>query len=331
MKKSIFTILLAMSVIGVLAGCKSSPEPEPDPDDGITGSDGAGADAADNESGIDTFSYSYIGSIGGDSYSYSVTSEDGKQFFVFESMLYPDYGEMTCEADAAFLEQLEQLYKDCRLAEWDGFHKTNTYVLDGDGFSLHITFKDGKTLSAGGENTFPQGYRDFREKLEKAASAMKEKLLEEKRQEKIAEGFTGKLNFMMATFLQQGTSGSDKYEILISTPDVRDKNFDVRITSESGELIPEGTYQYYGTMPADEIDFAGVQALIDKYELITWYNYDETAEDYNNEEWFQISFGFDDGNDLNAMGTKHPEHYDEFRKEFLELIIRMCDNLVPER
>ena len=80
-------------------------------------------------------------------------------------------------------------------------------------------------------------------------------------------------------------------------------------------------------MGEEQIDFASFQALIDKYELINWYNYDETAEDYNNQEWFQISFGFDDGKVLNAMGTKHPEHYEEFRQEYLELIIRICTSL----
>lgn len=323
MKKRIFTFLLAMGMIGVLAGCKSAP----DPDNGISGSDGAGKDAADNESGVDTFSYSYYGSIGGDSYSYSVTAEDGKHVFVYESMLYPDYGEMTTEVDDGFLDRLYQLYKDCRLAAWDGFDKNNEYVLDGDGFSLQITFKDGTELSARGTNAYPEGYSYFRQALETAVSPVREELLEEKRQEQIAEGFPGKLDFMMANFMQRGTSGSDQYEILISMPGVREKNFDVRIISESGELIPEGSYQYYEAVEEEKIDFAAVKALIDKYELIKWYNYDETAEDYNNEEWFQISFGFDDGKTLNAMGTRHPEHYEEFRREYLELIIQMCQSL----
>ena len=86
-------------------------------------------------------------------------------------------------------------------------------------------------------------------------------------------------------------------------------------------------HQYYEAVEADKIDFAGIQALIEKYDLITWYNYDETDEDYANKEWFQMSFGFDDGKTLNAMGTKHPEHYEEFRKEFLELIIQMCSQI----
>lgn len=323
MKKRIITLFIAMGIIGAFAGCKSNPDPE----SGITGSDGAGANAADNQSGVNAFYYSYNASIGGDSYSYSVIEEDGKHFFVYESMLYPDYGEITREVDEEFLEKLTQLYLDCHLASWDGFNKTNEFVMDGDGFSLDITFQDGQSLQARGSNCTPDGYKDFCAKMEELFSTVKQEMLEEKRQEKIAEGISGKLNFMMVNFMQKGTSGSDKYEIFITMPEIREKNFDVRIYSESGELLPEGTYQYYETVEADKIDFAGVQALIEKYDLITWYNYDETDEDYMNQEWFQMSLGFDDDKTINAMGTKHPDHYEEFRKEFLELVIQMCSGL----
>ena len=33
-----------------------------------------------------------------------------------------------------------------------------------------------------------------------------------------------------------------------------------------------------------------------------------------------ISFGFSGGQTLNAMGTAHPEHYEEFRQAFLSLM-----------
>ena len=36
---------------------------------------------------------------------------------------------------------------------------------------------------------------------------------------------------------------------------------------------------------------------------------------------FQLSLGFENEN-LNAHGTEHPEGYDEFRKEFLELLVK---------
>ncbi|MBR5931970.1 MAG: hypothetical protein IKZ95_08115 [Lachnospiraceae bacterium] len=318
MKKRVVTIVLALCLIGILTGCRSGL--------GIKGTNGIGKKAVDNESGVNTFFYSYNASIGADSYSYSVVEKDGKHFLEYESMVYQDYGTMTMELDEAFLDQLTKLYKDCRLAEWDGYDKYATNVLDGDGFSLSLSFRDGESMSAHGSNCAPEGYGTFKEQMEALFTPLAETLLEEARQQQIAEGFPGKLDFIMAYFKQKGDSGSDSYDIFITQPGVRDNNFDVKITSKSGEFIEPGEYQYYTAMDVSQIDFAGVQELIEKYDLIQWYNYDEAAEDYNNSEWFQISFGFDDGKTLNACGTEHPEHYEEFRKEFLELIVKMTKN-----
>ena len=322
MKKRMLVLVLTLGLIGVLTGCKS----QSDRLLGIKGTNGIGKKAVDNESGVDTFFYSYNGSIGGNSYSYSVVEKDGKHYLEFESMLYGDYDTLTMELDETFLGQLTALYKDCRLACWDGYDKYATNVLDGDGFSLRISFRDGESMSAHGSNCEPDGYQDFYQKMEELFTPLREQLLEEARAQKIAEGFPGKLNFIMAVFKQKGTSGNDFYDIFITEPGVREMNFDVQIQSESGEFIEAGSYQYYTAMDASQIDFAGVQELIDRYDLIQWYDYDEAAEDYNNSEWFQISFGFDDGKTLNACGTEHPEHYDEFRKEFLELVVKMTEN-----
>ena len=316
-------IVLAVGLIGVLSGCRS----QGDRLLGIKGTNGIGKKAVDNESGVNTFFYSYDGTIGGNSYSYSVVEKDGKHYLEYESMVYGDYDTLTMELDEGFLDQLTALYKDCRLACWDGYSKYAANVMDGEGFSLRISFQDGESMSAHGSNCTPDGYNEFFQKMSELFTPLRDELLEEARAQKIAEGFPGKLDFIMATFKQRGSSGSDSYDIFITMPGVREKNFDVKIQSESGEFIEPGSYQYYTAVDADEIDFAGVQTLIEKYELIQWYNYDEAAEDYNNSEWFQISFGFDDGRTLNAMGTEHPEHYDDFRKEFLELVIGMTKNL----
>ena len=147
-----------------------------------------------------------------------------------------------------------------------------------------------------------------------------EELREEKRQELVANGFDGTVEFIMATFIQKGASGSDKYEFLLSHQGVRQKNYDVRIHSVSGEFLPPGDYQVYREVPDTCISFDGVQALIDKYRLIEWYNYDKSAENYNDMEWFQLSFDFSGDSHLSAMGTEPPAHYAEFRHDFLQLM-----------
>ena len=46
------------------------------------------------------------------------------------------------------------------LYAWDGFHESNSLVLDGEMFSLEITFADGSSIRAYGTNAFPQHYHD---------------------------------------------------------------------------------------------------------------------------------------------------------------------------
>ncbi|MBQ2412130.1 MAG: hypothetical protein II313_01760, partial [Anaerotignum sp.] len=56
------------------------------------------------------------------------------------------------------MDQLETIVYEHQMYQWDGFSKTDTNVMDGEGFSLDITFMDGTTVSAHGSNAFPSGY-----------------------------------------------------------------------------------------------------------------------------------------------------------------------------
>ncbi len=80
------------------------------------------------------------------------------------------YDENTEREDcvAARIEGGQELYDEiCRLLSenevfaWDGFHKSNSDVLDGGGFSFSMTLDDGNVISASGTNAYPGGYREF--------------------------------------------------------------------------------------------------------------------------------------------------------------------------
>ena len=322
MKRNVLRgVLIAMGILaflGGLFGCNRGPSPL----DGEEGSNGIGDKAKDNTSGIVSFRYSYDGSIGGNNYAYEVKLEDGKVLFTYESMEHWDYGEMTCEVPADVLAGLEAIYREFRLATWDGYSKYNSWVSDGEGFSVSIGFADGASMSAHGTNAFPKGYRDVRARFDALFAPFVEQLLEAQRQAKIAEGIHGELSSVMFTIVQHGESGHDEYHVLLTREGVRTYNFDVRVQSRSGEYLPVGEYSVYRSVPDEVLDFPAIQAMVEQYGLIGWYAWDKAAEDYNNAEWFQISFGFagegdDEGMTLNAMGSEHPEGYDGFRHAFL--------------
>ena len=58
------------------------------------------------------------------------------------------------------------LFAQCSVPKWDGYHRSNTRVLDGTTFSFEAVLADGKTVSASGSNSFPDGYRTFNTALQ---------------------------------------------------------------------------------------------------------------------------------------------------------------------
>ena len=337
MKKTFGKVVAAMGILGLIAsllGCSDKVEIETKGessgteaavdgyDSGLRGSDGAGDSAAVNTSGVTCFYYSYAGSVGGDSYSYRAEKGEEGVVFTYETQTY---GEMSCGVPEDMLKQLNDIYLDMNLARWDGFDKSNTDVLDGDGFYMSCSFEDGGEMSASGSNAYPEGYSEFCDRIDGIFESYVDELMQQAGQGKIDEGVQGSLNFIMANFKQQGASGDDEYNFYITDSESHENNFNVTIKSRSGEFIEEGSYRYYCSLPDEAVNFETIQELIEKYDVIQWYGWDKTADNYDDCEWFQIDFGFDDGS-IDACGTEHPENYDEFRSEFLKTMIGMIKN-----
>ncbi|MBO4298371.1 MAG: hypothetical protein J5998_06200 [Clostridia bacterium] len=68
--------------------------------------------------------------------------------------------------DAAWVRRIQRVIEEYDMISWDGFDKSNPYVLDGEGFRLAFAFDDGSTVSASGENAFPTGYFDAMNSLD---------------------------------------------------------------------------------------------------------------------------------------------------------------------
>ena len=58
------------------------------------------------------------------------------------------------------LDRLEELVGQYRIDRWDGFDKNKKNVSDGSAFTLNITLADGGTVSAHGNNAFPDHYAE---------------------------------------------------------------------------------------------------------------------------------------------------------------------------
>ena len=304
-----------IAFISSLFGCTGTGPEAPAVPSAVQSGDNTGKPA--NENSIVYFCFDYNASMGGQ-FTYTVTQEeDGRIVFSYEDLEHRSSGVMSTEVTRDVTDALEELYRSCKLADWDGFNGSDPDMLDGDGFTLTIKFADGTRLRADGSNAYPTGYRDFTGKLYELLNPFRDKVLNEKRLEKISEGIHGTLSCIMVSLIQRGSSGRDEYFMLISSEGVRDPNFEVRIKSRSGEFLPEGEYKYYKSVPDDILNIAKVQELVEKYNLIEWYDLHGTASDPNNEEWYQIDLSFGDEMKISSYGTEHPTNYKKFRKALL--------------
>lgn len=320
MKKALTIIIGVIIVIFSCFGCFR------DKGDsfGIKGRDGIGDKGKPNSGKLVEFSYSYIGSIGGGSYTYEI--RDNK--FSYELMGHDEYEGMTVTADEGLLDKIKDLYIEAESYKWNGYSKSATKVLDGNGFSVYFRFEDGQTCSASGSNCTPKNYSQFSAGMEELLKPLADDIVERAKQKKIAEGLPGKIDSILFNFVQKGNSGDDKHKFHIYiTDNAEQNNLDIDIHSVSGEFFPEGDLRYFGHLDRKYIDFSKLEELIEKYQLVNWYDYDVAAEDYNNAEWFQIAIGFDDDKCLSAMGTEKPENYDAFRQEFLSYMVQFADSI----
>ena len=120
---------------------------------------------------VKTFWFTRSGMSSAQGRSYSV-KETRRGRFVWIDLYYSCHYvlPMTDEDMTAFSALLHEL----QLTEWNGFRKSDPYVLDGENFALSVVFADGNELSAYGANSFPSGYSDKMRRVEEFFRALME-------------------------------------------------------------------------------------------------------------------------------------------------------------
>ena len=118
--------------------------------------------------GIKNFSFSYsVGCYANGNYSYSVIkTKDGKFIASYKGDGVPEQKASKFPVDETFLIDLEKTLKENNILKWNGFHKSDSNVLDGNGFSFYVRFNDGKSYNASGYESYPKGYREGKNAIE---------------------------------------------------------------------------------------------------------------------------------------------------------------------
>ena len=147
-------LLLLLAALLLLSSCRnltgngkapqpssSPPEPPPEP-----------------SSPLITLSFSESASYFKRVQGYEYRTEDGKYTAYFyidnEDEPYP------VPVDQAWVDTLNGSIGQFGMMSWDGFHGSDSMLLDGTQFSISFTFADGTAVHASGYGRFPENYGD---------------------------------------------------------------------------------------------------------------------------------------------------------------------------
>ena len=109
-----------------------------------------------NDMELKSFSFSLSGMSIDQCRVYSVARTE--EAYQAEYDLYAGRTVFTLRMDGEDIEGLTTIIQSHDLKKWDGFHRTNSLVMDGSSFGLWIEFDDGTTVNATGINEYPEGY-----------------------------------------------------------------------------------------------------------------------------------------------------------------------------
>lgn len=268
------------------------------------------------------------GGVAGIMVKYILSREADGVYFIYDDITSENKDGMKVLVDEELFDKVRSLYDKYEVEKWNGYSMEAKDVIDGEGFGLEIAFDNGERLFAHGYHKFPENYKEFQTEIEALLKPYAEDLLKAQKQKLIEQGVKGDIKYLTVNFIQEG---GNSYQIRLSNNDSgKHYNFNLEIVSKDGEFFEEGDYQYYSTIPLEAINFEGIKELIEKYEIITWNGFNDSSKDAAGNEQFQIDITFEDGS-INAMGTVKPENYEDFRRDFLELMAANLESAIEEQ
>ena len=109
------------------------------------------------------FSFSYsVGYYANASYDYELKLENDKYIAGYKKEGVSEEDMLKKEVTKDDVLKLEKILSDNDIYKWNGYHKSDKNVLDGDGFSLSYRSTNNINISASGYMMYPKGYLNFK-------------------------------------------------------------------------------------------------------------------------------------------------------------------------
>ena len=96
---------------------------------------------------------------------YEILKKDDKYYANIKPYLVPSDEAFEVELDEKVINEIIEVLNKYEVSKWDGFSKSNKYVLDGDSFSFSIHMEDGSDIFASGYMMWPKNYGEVKSEL----------------------------------------------------------------------------------------------------------------------------------------------------------------------
>ena len=97
---------------------------------------------------------------------YEIELRDGKYIASVKPTDLSEEEAKEYELSKDTIKEIERVLNKYNVTSWDGFSKSDRYVLDGDSFSFSVKYGEDKSISASGYMMWPNNYRDVRSYLD---------------------------------------------------------------------------------------------------------------------------------------------------------------------
>ena len=97
---------------------------------------------------------------------YEISLVEGKYSASIKPTDLPDEDKKEYELSKEEVNTVIKKLNEYKIISWNGFRKTDKYVLDGNSFSMYIIYDGDKTISASGYMMWPNNYRNVRDYLD---------------------------------------------------------------------------------------------------------------------------------------------------------------------
>ena len=110
------------------------------------------------------FSYSSGYMMNSDT-AYEITKNGSKYYANIKPYLVPSDEAFEVELDEKVINEIIEVLNKYEVSKWDGFSKSDKYVLDGDSFSFSIHMDNGSDIYASGYMMWPKNYGEVKSEL----------------------------------------------------------------------------------------------------------------------------------------------------------------------